>query len=279
MNQNLTFVILSFNHPELTARCVRQTLQHVPAEQLLLFHNGSQEKFVNELQKQFPHIQHTLTKNNKGFSGGANQALSLAFEKSPWVFFLTNDTELLKWTEKVDLEPGFYAPLIWDRKQKNWDSCGGAFDPWQARLRHLRGPQDHLKNREHFYIPGTAFLLHKSIFEKLEGFDESYGTFWEDVDFSLRAQDLSLKMGKTDGFQVLHRGGKTCHKSSHYTLYLYQRNRWKLTLSFLKRHRRWLLACGLIFIYFSDFLRLSLRLLKQRRWKDWQLLGRAFCQL
>lgn len=275
--QDIQFIILSYNHPEITSRCVRNCLKSVNPKQLSLFHNGSQPKFVQQLKNEFPQINHICESTNTGFSGGANRALLAGFQKSNWIFFITNDTEIIELPTEFTLEPGLYAPLIWDRKKIKWDSLGAAIHLSQARLRHIKSDDDQLSYNEKFYVPGTAFLIHKSIFDKLNGFDETYETFWEDVDFSLRCQDSGLHIGTTKDFKLSHLGGKTCHKDSHYTLYLYQRNRWKLMLRIFRLYK--LSKSQLALTYIFDFFRLNIFLIRQQRWQDCRQLARAFSQL
>jgi len=279
MSQNFGFVILSFNHPQITARAINQCLKHVPNEQILLYHNGSDPRFVDELKTIFPQILHFVGSKNSGFSGGANRALESAFQKWSWVFFMTHDTELLKLDPNFTAPPGLYAPLIWDRQKSQWDSFGGAFEITRAHLRHLRSDSDGLNRAEKFYVPGTAFLIHRTIFETLTGFNESLGTFWEDVDFSLRCGKKSLPLGGTRAFEVLYHGGKIRHHDVHYSLYLYQKNRWRVAWNYIQRENLWWHLPSLALVFAFDFVRLSSRLLAQKRWKDWTLLGRAFAQM
>ena len=264
MTQNYGFVILSYNHPEITRQAVDSLLQKgIPPQNILLFHNGSEKKWVTSLQTTFPEIQHAVIEVNRGFSGGANEALAQAFQRWEWAFFLTNDTRLLRFSPPADLWPGFYAPPIWQRKQQQLDSWGGYLHLPKARLRHARSGQDRPLHNEFFYIPGTAFLMHKEFFLH-QKFDERLHTYWEDVELSLRALRSGEVVSRTSVFEVLHLGGKTCHKSSTYTLYLFQRNRWLVSLSQASSTQ----ALFLFFYFFKENIRILFRLIFQARWND-----------
>lgn len=223
---NYGFCVLSYNHPHLTADCLNSVLKFISPEKTLLCHNGSLKTHQDFLTNQFPKIHHVFAQENKGYSGGMNFLLKESFLKWDWVYALTNDTLLHSFSNK-DLEPGFYAPIIYRRKINMIDSVGGGFIPEQEKIYHFKSFEEwNLTAPLKFpYIPGTAFILHKSVFEKIGLFDETLHTYWEDVDFSVRAFNLGIKMGPSDSMQLIHKVGKTCHKNKFYTSYLFQKNK------------------------------------------------------
>ncbi len=225
-------VLLSFNHPEITKRALLSALKfNLP---IILVHNGSMLKHVENIKSSVldSKIIHLVFEHNTGFSGGANRGLHYAFNiaEFDWALFITNDIELINFPE-FDLVPGLYAPLIYFRKTDKIDSIGGFFDPKFGKLSHNKSKNIDLA-RKFFYIPGTSFLIHRSIFLNVGGFDETLHTYWEDVDFSVRAYLKNQKLGIATEIQLLHRVGKTCHDNPMYTTYFYQRNRKKISLRY-----------------------------------------------
>jgi GT2 family glycosyltransferase len=263
--QKVSTVILSFNHPELTERCVNSALQHFAAEDILLVHNGSEKKWIQKHQEAFPQIHHLILQHNKGFTGGSNAGLRLSFEKYDWILFLTNDCLLLK-APNSPVVPGLYAPMIWARKMGRVDSVGGVLDLAKAHLRHLKEPDYTVQGKECFYVPGTAFWIHRDIFSTTLGFDESLGTYWEDVDLSMRVAELGLPIGVESKTEVLHGIGKTCHGNSHYTTYLFQRNRRRICLQ-LAQNQPWLKTQIIFHLYLSWF-SLAIKKLRRGQWQD-----------
>lgn len=223
--------ILSYNHPQLTKRAVNSALKFFEPKNIHLVHNGSVAENINDLKKIFPKIHHHELLENKGFSGGVNLALFAAFQLSNWCLFLTNDCVLESCpSEFKNLAPGLYAPLILRRNTSMIDSRGGFFDVSSARLIHWQSQDTPLENKNlKPYVPGTAFLLDQQSFIKIGCFDEGLGTYWEDVDFSLRAHSAKINIGNIDQIQIRHGIGKTCHKDPHYTNYLFHRNRYRVS--------------------------------------------------
>lgn len=234
--------ILSFNHPQLTSKCVTQTLKYVPQDKIILIHNGSRAENIQALQNEFRNIRHFTININKGFTNGANESLKYAFQKSQWVFFLTNDCLLLNTPTAPD-QSGLFAPLIYRRSEQKIDSLGAIFYPNKKKLVHIKNKdiaQNWITKKSlplrktaklvksvtgYFYVPGTAFFIDKKTFEAVGGFDETLHTYWEDVDLSVRAQHAGLQLGIHTQTQIIHKIGKTCHKDPFYTNHLFQKNR------------------------------------------------------
>ncbi len=215
-------VILSYNHPEITLRCVKSALDFT--QEIILVHNGSDEKNVHYLKFVFPEISHLEFKENTGFTGGANQGLKAAFLKSQWALFLTNDCTLESLPE-IPLTQGVWgAHVLWKNSSKT-DCIGGRFFPSKGHLAHCKSLQEFETMGGFAYIPGTAFVIDKESFEKAGPFDQSLGTFWEDVDLSMRATKGGVQLGVLSDFRVRHAGGKTTKKKPYYTKNLFPRNR------------------------------------------------------
>lgn len=264
-------VILSYNHPEITARCIQSVLQCQALTRICVYHNGSTAENVQALKKRFPQVEHWVHDKNFGFSGGANRALNLAFKESQWVLFLTNDCQLSQ--IQFPAEAGFYGLPIKLRQTERLDSYGAVFNPRKAKLRHCRSVQDwqNIKSGEIRYIPGTAFLLDQKTWQSLPGFEESLGTYWEDVDLSVKAQQMAISVKIWEQAEIRHAVGKTCHKHALYSLYYFQKNRRKISF----RYSRGLNKIHTSLFLATDHLRLSSQLLWKKRWKDFVLLQKS----
>ncbi len=231
---NYSIVILSYNHPDLTQKTLSSVIAlQFPPEHVVLVHNGSVEKNVTTLRNQFPTVQHLILEKNCGYAGGANAGLKFAFCENSQVLFLTNDIEMIS-LPKLDSFTGLITALILKRKTLQVDSVMGSVDTRTARLQHLREMAQPalMPSRELYYAPGTAFGMTRLCFETMGGFDESFHTYWEDVNFGVRAMKAGFPITHEPTFKLLHKIGKTCHKDRFYTLYLFQRNRRK----FMTKH-------------------------------------------
>jgi len=256
------FLVLSYNHPELTRKCIQSLIDvskndgKVP---IFLVHNGSETNHVERLKQQFIDIYHLVMPKNLGYSGGLNFGLQHCFKEFDRIIFVTNDVELTSLPEKWPENSGFYAPKIFFRKLDKIDSLGGLFIPHLAKLIHIKNEIDFEKilkkkrtNWKIPYVPGSAFVLDKEIYQQVGNVDESLHTYWEDVDFSARVYLQNLPMGLIKDLTFLHRVGKTCHQKPFYTTYLFQRNR--RIVSF--RYANFFYKPLLFTLWFFPFLRL-----------------------
>ncbi|MEK6555363.1 MAG: hypothetical protein AABZ31_08995, partial [Bdellovibrionota bacterium] len=140
-------------------------MRFYPVEKVYLIHNGSKPEFVQSLKATFPGVQHFAIEQNRGYSGGANFALDKVFQNHDWCFFITNDCELVR-TGQFPAQPGLIAPHIHFRKFGRTDSIGGQFFANKAHLRHIKTTEEFQSvPLGQAYIPRTAFLMHKKIFE------------------------------------------------------------------------------------------------------------------
>ncbi len=233
---NFSLVVLSYNHPEITSRCVSSALRLLPSEKIILAHNGSDRNHIERLKKQFPTLTHWEFSPNRGYSAGVNAALTKAFESLEWVFLLTNDTQIENWQLEIqNLPTGLYSPMVWLKNKKALDYTGGFFDARRARLIHLKDSEMKTGIGRYPYIPGTAFLISRDVFRKLGPLDESLHTYWEDVDFGARAAKEKIHFGLLRNVEIIHYGRKTTRKDPFYSHYLFRRNRIKVSW----RHCPW----------------------------------------
>ncbi len=254
--------ILSFNHPDLTQKCIESVYSTNYQGEIYLIHNGSLQKNILTLQNLFPNINHLVLDKNKGYSGGVNFSLSEIFKKFETCLFLTNDTELIQRPTSI---PNYFSSVqSFKRKTEQIDSVGGLIDIKNGRLLHRKNETDFF-NSDQFvpYIPGTAFWITADVFKTLNGFDESFHTYWEDVDFSYRAKLSGIAIKHSHDTIIRHKIGKTCHKDDFYTYYLYQRNRKK----FMQKHH--LTGFRFWFLFYKDLLRMN----KNRFQTTWKIIN------
>ncbi len=242
---------------------------------VLCVHNGTQAATVDRLKAQFPQIQHLVIEQNRGYAGGANTGLNAATGLWEWTIFLTNDCELLS-LPTLSRHPQITVPVI-RRRSGAVDSAGGLWNRRTGRLAHCRSfAQWH--NREAYiwpYVPGSAFLVHRDLWQSSGGFDESLFTYWEDVDWSIRLWQQGAPMSGDESFQIRHGVGKTCRKQSLYTIYYYNRNQ-RLVHKKHPVRRFWDLQAK--FSLQLQGAKSILRLLRSGRFRDSQLLLRALRQ-
>jgi GT2 family glycosyltransferase len=246
-------IVLHYNKNRLTHRCIHSILDAgYPPEQVYCFDNGS---LPNGDEQQpfpppplgFPLCRHHRIEKNLGFSGGFNGALKWVFSLGyRSALFVTNDTlvesgamEACR-TTASKTGAGMVAPQItYISRPDNIDSIGAYFKPEAGTIHHYHatGLPDLLDPRTD-YIPGTALWINKETFFQLEGTDESFHMYWEDVDLCFRAHQKGIKMARCYDAVIRHGGGQTCRKKPLYTTFYFQRNRIRFCGRYLEGETR-----------------------------------------
>lgn len=73
--------------------------------------------------------------------------------------------------------------------------------------RHFMTEWDHRESREVDQVMGAFFLVRRSAFEALGGFDQRFFVYFEDADFALRAKQAGWRSFFLASAQAYHKGG------------------------------------------------------------------------
>ncbi len=227
--------LLYYNKIRLTKTCLDSVLSAgVEPDRVHCLDNGSDLAVYSELKQDYPEIHHIRLESNCGFSGGFNAALKYVFTREfSSCLFLTNDTvfhadadQILANALKKE-SAGLAAPCIrYAKKPDQIDSFGAFFSADNASLGHYHETQlPPILDFEKDYIPGTALAMTAEAFDTLGGVDDTFHTYWEDVDMCFRAHRANIPLIRCSNARIDHGVGRTCHKKPFYTTWLFQRNR------------------------------------------------------
>lgn len=184
-----------------------------------------------------------LIKNDKnyGFPGGNNIGIKfvLKFSKPDYILLLNNDTvvdenflgELVK-NGELQKDVGILGPKIYFYDKPNVIWSAGCKLSWKL----CRGIQIGCKKTDHGqyddkkeveYVSGSAFLIKKEVVQKIGLMDETYFLYFEESDWTLRANQagyLSLYVPQARIWHKISRSGGGISKPVG--LYYITRNRW-----------------------------------------------------
>lgn len=186
---------------------------HRPFE-VIVVDNGSRDGSVELLQRDYPEVRVIAWPENRGFAAAVNEGIGQADGEA--VALLNNDTEadplwLSELCNAAALHPavGFFASklLLFDRRKVlhsagdfyGIDGVPGNRGVWQEDL----GQFD--DEREVFGACGGAALYRREMLRDVGLFDESLGSYCEDVDLSFRAQLAGYRCLFVPTAKVYHR--------------------------------------------------------------------------
>jgi GT2 family glycosyltransferase len=180
-----------------------------------------------------------LTRNqeNVGFAAATNQGITQAISDGcEYVLILNND---------VLFPPEFFAELVKGLVNNKADLVAPLtyyFDSpnviWAAggRLQHLLGyrpvhlgmcESDHgqfVRDQKIEFAPGSAILARRDVFARVGFFDEAFFTYWEDVDFAVRALRAGLQMFLIPRAKLWHKVSSLAGMNSQFQRYYAVRN-------------------------------------------------------
>jgi GT2 family glycosyltransferase len=252
--KKVTVILLNYNGKQDTLECLEsiQKLQQKKTKiNTIVVDNASKDDSVNVIRAKFPKVTIIENKNNLGFCEGNNVGVKLAFDEgADFALILNNDTivhpnlvEGLVQTAK-NQKVGIVSPKIYfapgfefhkDRYSKGergkviW-YAGGLID-WNNILPQHKGVDQvdkgqFEKSEETSFATGCATLVSREAFKNLGLYDSVYFAYFEDADFSLRAQNHGYRVFYSPKAILWHKNASTFGGSgSPFQDYFITRNR------------------------------------------------------
>lgn len=215
---SVTVIVLNWNGQELLKDCL-ESLEKVeyPNYNVLVVDNGSSDDSVKFMQTEFPDVELLVLDQNYGYAAGNNRGFEYAKSSgSEFVIFLNNDTFVEADFITSLLEPfsnqaiGQTVPKIYyaDDREKIW-YAGGKINFWSGNIYHegIRqfDNEKYSSNKLTNYATGCCFCMRSKDFAALNGFDESFSMYGEDVDLSLRLRNKGLNIKYVPDSKIYHK--------------------------------------------------------------------------
>ena len=204
-NPKVNILVLNWNGEDILNKCIESILNsNYNNFSITIIDNGSTD---TSLQKLITHDKISLIKidKNLGYAKGYNFAFNkLKYISDDYYLLLNNDTIIdentissLIYSTEVYGYDNIYGPRILDQYSgKNW-FCGGKINLINGMPFHLGINTSNLitsfKNSEVDYISGCCMLLSKQLVSKINGFNDVFNMYYEDVDLCLRARKIGSK--------------------------------------------------------------------------------------
>lgn len=233
----VTAIIPAFGKADLTRQAIARLRQQTqPPEEILVVDDGSPEPFATPDARVLRHA------TNRGFAAAVNTGLRAA--RSPLVAILNNDVTLAAdWFKRLtNTIAEQNADFVTGKLYRPDGRIDGTFDllcrgglAWRAGAGQPDGP---LWSRPQAisFVSFTAVLARAEVFQEVGGLDESYHSYYEDVEWSLRAA-ISNKTGYFDPSAAgEHAGSATAGAWSAYSTRQILRNHRRLALQYLLPH-------------------------------------------
>ncbi|HEY5550180.1 MAG TPA: glycosyltransferase family 2 protein [Candidatus Saccharimonadales bacterium] len=223
-------VIPNWNGAKTIADCLNSLVAQTLPLQIIVVDNGSIDRSVQIIKEKYPQVELITLPKNRGFAGGVNAGIKLAWESgAKYVALLNNDavadkTWLKSLVSIMDYHPkaGIATSKILDRNGNQLDSTGEAFTVWGLPYPRGRGESDSKKYDKETWIfgaSGGASIYRVKMLKEIGLFDEDFFAYYEDVDLSFRAQLAGWEVAYVPKAVVYHEIGATGAKVKDFYTY------------------------------------------------------------
>ncbi|ABF09602.1 Glycosyl transferase, family 2 [Cupriavidus metallidurans CH34] len=113
--------------------------------------------------------------------------------------------------------------------------------PWLRGQRLHMSDWDHASTRDVDHVIGAFYLIRRSVFERLGGFDERFFVYLEDLDLSLRVKQAGGRIVFLADAQAFHAGGGTSRQIKATRLFYSLRSRLLYGFKHFSRVAAWAL--------------------------------------
>ena len=222
-------------------RCDQENLGRV-----IVVDNDSRDGSLEGLERWRLPLTVIRNASNRGFGAACNQAAGES--RAEFLLFLNPDTLLTRdaLTRSVTLltrserqSVGILGIRLLDDSGRVARSCARFATPAHFFIKmlgldylfprffhaHHMTEWDHGESREVDHVIGAFYLVRRVVFETLQGFDERFFVYLEDLDFSLRAHQAGWRSFYLTEVSAYHKGGGTSERAKAARLFYALRSR------------------------------------------------------
>lgn len=268
LNPKISIIIVNFNSGGYLFKTVNSILKNFSEKgfEVIIVDNNSSDDSLKKV-KNDERIKIIRLEKNIGFGAANNRGVKEA--KGEYILILNNDTlvqenSIEKLIDFLEKNPEFSAvgPLVLYPDKSFQLSFGKEislfnefilkffYERYYKLIYKIRGKRI---SREVDWLSGVCFLIKKSLYEKIGGFDENFFIYLEDCDFFKRLKEKGHRAYFFAEPEIIHFKGKTTKK---YLSFVYPLNK-KSQLYYYCKHKKG--SFPLLKLYLK--LRLSLKLL------------------
>lgn len=220
---NIGVAIVTFNSEKYIAECVA-SVRREGLTNIAIVDSGSKDATVKKIAQLG--CKYDVSSTNKGFGHSANMASQLL--NTEYVLFINPDALLQKGSiERIQTSlkkfsnAGIIGLLLCDESgMPERMAFGDEPNLFNMIMRRL-----YRKKRLHKpfivdWVSGGAFMIQKKVFDEVNGFDEDFFMYWEDVDLCGRVREKGYSVIMDPTAKATHfRGGSNLDSGTRTRVY------------------------------------------------------------
>ena len=224
---DLTIVIVSFRSGDILHRCIKSIDKKYS---IIIIENSINDKLKFELERKYSNVKCIIPKENLGYGGGNNLALSKV--KTNYALILNPDVIL----ENNSIENFFISA----NKVSNFGIIAPVSE--QEKYDNFKYDQDtSIKEVEN--VKGFAMFFNMKNVQKSNFFDDNFFLYLEEIDLCKRLRLMNIKIFIDPSIKVKHLGGSSHDSTINKPMELSRNWHWMWsTFYFNKKHYGYLFA-------------------------------------
>ena len=222
---DFSVIILNFNTKKITDDCLESIFRNCDLKnsEVILVDNNSSDGSVDFFREKYQSkISLIVNKKNYGFGKGNNIGARVA--KGKYLLFLNSDTliasDIFQKAKNVfdgRTEVAVLAPRLILSNGKMQNYAFGSFPNFFRIILSKFKKTKKFSNSFFFcdWISGAAMFAKSDIFRKVQGFDEDYFMYFEDIDLCKRIKNLDYKVAVEPAMEIRHLVAASSGDKSH----------------------------------------------------------------
>ena len=206
MTPHIKILILNWDGKHLLNPCLDSVNKiDYPNYSVMVIDNGSTDNSLEMVKKNYPNVEYLELDTNYGFAGGYNRCFErLTDDSSEFILLLNNDTEVdsdilnnMNAAREKFGNDHIYGGKIYYRYNPEliWYAGGKVNLKW-GHISHRgirkQDSQEFSSPMQTDYITGCCLFTSNAVMKQLNGFDEQFNMYGEDVDLCLRAKQEGI---------------------------------------------------------------------------------------
>lgn len=210
MTQLLSIVIVNYNTEDLISNCLKTIKQQYDRSiEVHVVDNNSRDKSVEVIEKNFPWVNLIKNHENRGFARANNSAIAQC--KGKYIFFLNPDT---------GVKPGALKTIVQYMEEHPEVGLAGtrlifpdntpqsSVETTYPGQRYARSDLKGLKG-DIAWVLGASMIARASLIKEINGFDERYFLYGEDIDICLSIRKKGWEIGFICDAVIVHWEGQS----------------------------------------------------------------------
>ncbi len=268
-------------------KCIKSIEEYCSLDlEIIVIDNNSNDPDISRLEKEFLKVKFIKNHENSGFGKACNIAKNISDGEyllflNPDIIVQPNSIEYLFENYKKLKTPGILTGVLINKSNEiqysynkfpclNWE-FKEAFSI--GLYSTIKGLIDKIKSTEDYFsidwAHGAVLMIKKSIFEEINGFDEDYFLYYEDVDLQKRLVNSGRKNYLITNSRFFHHERSSIDPDKPRIVYFHNMHYHKL-LYYKKHHKAYKRIILRLLFLISYCLRIFLLPLKVKSFKEYK---------